>query len=131
MANARLVIGLILAAATFALALTNTLGGLLAVEAVLRNVALIGTMTIPLAAAAFIVGWNQRSVLMAGLLAASGIAVIIPATIATGFFAFIVVPGPILGVIYGLGILGLGIAKGIKSARAMPPSSPSAATAAR
>lgn len=120
MANARLVIALALAAATFALALTNTLGGLLGAVAVLRNVALVGTMTIPLAAAAFVVGWNQRSVVVAGLLAASGIAVTIPATIATGFFAFIVIPGPIFGVIYGLGILGLGIAKGIRTARAAP-----------
>lgn len=118
--NAKLVIALALAAATFAFALTNALGVSLGIVAILRYVALFGTMTIPLAAAAFIIGWSQKSVAIAGLLAASGMAVIIPATIATGFFAFIIFPGPILGVIYGLGILGLGIAKGMKVVRPVP-----------
>jgi hypothetical protein len=121
MANTRFVIALGLAAATLALTMTNTLGGFLGAVAVLRSVALIGISTIPLAVAAFVVGWNQKSVVVAGLLAASGITVVIPALIATGFFAYIVIPGPIYGVIYGLGILGLGIANGIRIVRAAPP----------
>ena len=52
-----------------------------------------------------------------GLLAVSSVLLIIPALIATEYLAVIVVPGPILGVISGLGILGLGIAKSIRSAR--------------
>jgi hypothetical protein len=40
-----------------------------------------------------------------------------PGLIATGSLAVIVFPGPIYGVIYGLGIIGLGVAKGIRSTR--------------
>ena len=74
--------------------------------------------TIVLATAAFAVSWNQRSLLVAGLLAASGIIFTLAALVATGYFALIAVPGPILGVIIGLGILGLGVAKGMIAARA-------------
>jgi hypothetical protein len=76
-----------------------------------------GISAVVLSAAAFIVSWNQKSFLVAGLLIASGTAFMLPALIATGFLAVIVIPGPILGVIIGLGILGLGIAKGARSAR--------------
>jgi hypothetical protein len=73
---------------------------------------------IVLASAAFAVSWNQRSYLVAGLLAASGIIFTSAALVATGYFAVIAVPGPILGVIIGLGIFGLGVAKSIRTARA-------------
>lgn len=76
-----------------------------------------GISAVVLSAAAFVVSWNQKSFLVAGLLVASGTAFMLPALIATGFLAVIVIPGPILGVIIGLGILGLGIAKGARSAR--------------
>lgn len=72
---------------------------------------------IALAAGAFVVSWNQRSFLVAGLLAASGIILMIPALIATGYFVVIIFPGPIIGVILGLMIFGLGVAKGIRTAR--------------
>ena len=76
-----------------------------------------GISAVVLSTAAFIVSWNQKSFLVAGLLIASGTAFMLPALIATGFLAVIVIPGPILGVIIGAGILGLGIAKGARSAR--------------
>ena len=69
---------------------------------------------IVLAAAAFIVSWKQRSFVVAGLLIASGIILMI---LPIGKMNF-VIPGPIIGVAVGLVILGLGIAKGIKSAKA-------------
>ncbi len=79
---------------------------------------------IVLSTGAFIISWKQRSFLGAGLLAASGVIFMIhPLTtifmihpqMATGHSA--VVPGPIVGIISGLGILGLGVAKGIRTAR--------------
>jgi hypothetical protein len=76
-----------------------------------------GTSAIVLSIAAFVVSWKQRSYLVGGLLATSGIIFMIPALIATGYFAVIVVPGPILGVFIGLGIFGLGVAKSIRTAR--------------
>ena len=66
-----------------------------------------------LAIGAFAVSWKQRSYLVAGLLAASGIIFTVSALVATAYLAVLVVPGPTLGVIIGLGIFGLGVAKGI------------------
>jgi hypothetical protein len=66
-----------------------------------------------LAAAAFVISWKQRSFVVAGLLAASGIILMILPLANMNF----VIPGPIIGVIVGLVILGLGVAKGIRTAR--------------
>jgi hypothetical protein len=114
--NSKLVLAVGLAAATLALVLANTLSGV-----VLRTglVPVLGLGAIPLAVAALVVSWSQRSYLVAGLLAASGIIGMIPGLIATGYLAVIVFPGPIYGVIYGLGLFGLGAAKGIRTTRAV------------
>jgi hypothetical protein len=55
---------------------------------------------------------------VAGLLVVSVIIFMLPALIATEYLSVTVLPGPILGVISGLGIFGLGVAKGIRTARA-------------
>ncbi|MGI0048542.1 MAG: hypothetical protein ACREAW_03285 [Nitrososphaera sp.] len=68
---------------------------------------------IALTAAAFVVSWKQKSFVVAGLLTASGVVLMI-LPLANMNFAF---PGPIIGVVVGLGILGLGVAKGIGTAR--------------
>ncbi|HJU35001.1 MAG TPA: hypothetical protein VJ695_07750, partial [Nitrososphaera sp.] len=68
---------------------------------------------IVLASAAFIASWKQRSFVVAGLLAASGIILMILPLANMNF----VIPGPIIGFVVGLAILGLGIAKGIRAAR--------------
>ncbi len=68
---------------------------------------------IPLAAAAFIVSWNQRSFVVAGLLAASGVVLMILPLANMNF----VIPGPMIGFVVGLAILGLGATKGIRTAR--------------
>ena len=76
---------------------------------------IVVTSAIALAAAAFVVSWKQRSYLLAGLLAASGIILMILPLANMNF----VIPGPIIGVVVGLVILGLGVAKGIRTARAV------------
>jgi hypothetical protein len=113
-ANSKVILAVGLAAAAFALVLANTVGGV-----VLRTglVPVLGIGAVPLAAAALIVSWNQRSILVAGLLVATGIIGMIPGLIATGYLAVIVFPGPIYGVLYGLGLLGLGVAKSIRMTR--------------
>jgi hypothetical protein len=112
--NSKLLLAVGLAAATLALVLANTVSGV-----VLRTglVPELGIGAIPLAVAALVVSWKQRSYLVAGLLAASGIIGMIPGLIATGYLSVIVFPGPIYGVIYGLGIFGLGAASGIRTTR--------------
>jgi hypothetical protein len=73
---------------------------------------------IVLASATFVVSWKSSSLIVAGLLAVSGIVFMVPALNAMGYsFDAIVFPGPILGIIFGLVIVGLAITKGIKSAR--------------
>jgi hypothetical protein len=67
------------------------------------------------AIAAFVISWKLRSYLVAGLLAASGIILMILPLANLNF----VVPGPIIGVLVGLMILGLGVAKGIRKATAV------------
>jgi hypothetical protein len=70
---------------------------------------------ITFAIAAFVISWKQRSYLVSGLLAASGIILMILPLANMNF----VIPGPIIGVIVGLVILGLGVAKAIRTARAV------------
>jgi hypothetical protein len=116
MSNTKLAISVGLAAATLALVLTNVLGG----PALLQSAALalvIIITAVALAAAAFAISWKQRSFVVAGLLVAGGIIQMIPAIIATGYFSVIIFPGPIIGVMFGLVIFGLGVAKGIRTVR--------------
>ena len=68
---------------------------------------------IALAAAAFVVSWKQSSFVVAGLLAASGIVLMILPLSNMNF----VFPGPIIGVVVGLAVFGLGMKKGIKTSR--------------
>jgi len=70
-----------------------------------------------LATAAFVISRRQRSFFVSGLLAVSGILLMVSSLIATGYLTMIVLPGPIIGVIIGLGILGLGIVKSIRTAK--------------
>jgi hypothetical protein len=111
MEDKKLAVGVLFAAAALVFILTNVLGG----PAFLGDVDDLSA--IALAAAAFVVSWKQRSYLVAGLLIAGGIVFMIPAIIATEYLAVIVIPGPILGIISGLGILGLGIVKSKRTAR--------------
>ena len=106
-----------LAIASLAFSLTNLIGSEVILQAGL--VGMIGTIVLGLAIAAFIVSWRHRSFLVAGLLGLSGIILMMPALIALMNinFAIIEIPGPILGVIFGLAALGLGVAKGIMAAR--------------
>ena len=112
MTNSKLVLAIGLAAATLVVFLAVTASGG-ALRAGLAPWPGIGVII--LATAAFVVSSKQKSLLVAGLLAASGVTGIIAGIINTGFFAVIMFPGPILGAIIGVMILGLGVAKGIES----------------
>jgi hypothetical protein len=75
--------------------------------------AVVVMSVIALAVAAFVISWKQRSFVVAVLLAAGGIILMI-LPIANMNFMF---PGPIIGLIVGLIIFGLGVTKGIETAR--------------
>ena len=66
------------------------------------------------AAATSVVSWKQRSFVVAGLLAASGVVLMILPLANMN----LEIPGPIMGVVVGLAILGLGVEKAVRTARA-------------
>jgi hypothetical protein len=116
-AMAKRILGVGLAVATLALCIVNATGNVALVTKV-GPTPVLSLAAMALSAAAFAVSWRQKSYLVAGLLAASGIIFMIPALSAMGYsLSVIVFPGPILGVIFGLVIFGLGVAMGIRSAR--------------
>jgi hypothetical protein len=99
-------------AATIAI-LINTFGGLPPTPFRL----LFAVTGVLFAAAAFGVSWGQKSVLISALLLISGTLVTVNAIIAArSFFSILVFPGPIIGVILGLVLLALGIAKSMSTA---------------
>jgi hypothetical protein len=77
-----------------------------------------GIAVVVMAAAAFALSWERGSFLVAGLLAASGLVGLVYGLVATELLAAATFPGPIFGVIIGLPLLGLGVAHGVKTARA-------------
>jgi hypothetical protein len=115
--NRRHALAVGLAGATFAICIINALGNVAVVFKV-GPTPVFSLVAMALAAGAFIVSWKQRSLLVAGLLSLSGIIFMIPALNAMGYsFAAIVFPGPILGIIFGIVIFGLGVANAIIAAK--------------
>lgn len=92
----------------------NVLGSPAGMNAAGLGAVVIQSVTV-LAVAAFVISWKQRSFVVAGLLSAGGIILMI-LPLANMNFA---IPGPIIGLIVGLTILGLGVAKGIRTAMAV------------
>jgi hypothetical protein len=74
-----------------------------------------GLSTISFSTAAFFISLRKRSLLVSALLVASGIVITAHGVIETRNLTIVYVPGPILGVIFGLWVLALGVAKGIKT----------------
>lgn len=135
--NSRLLIALILAGASLAVVLTFNVAGLhpmveglaAALGTTDIGAGLIGsTVLVALSAAAFVLLLKRRSFLVAGLLAASGVIfltspMIVPET-PLGDSSKVHTPTTAAGGVgiihygsYGLAVLGLGVAKGITSAR--------------
>lgn len=118
MTSSRYIVAVGLAAATLLVCVINA-GGNVAVTLKVGPTPVLSLVAMALAAAAFVVSWKQRSYLVPSLLAVSGIIFMIPALSAMGYsFTVIVFPGPVLGLIFGLVIFGLGVAKAIRTAKA-------------
>jgi hypothetical protein len=77
-----------------------------------------GVAVVVMAAAAFVLSGRLGSFPVAGLLTASGIVGLVYGLVATEFLASATFPGPVFGVIIGLPVLALGVAKGVEAARA-------------
>jgi len=117
MKNPKFMLAVGLAAATLAVCFVNAIGNVALVTKV-GPTPVFSLVAIVLASAAFVASWKIRSYVVAGLLAASGIIFMVPALNAMGYsFQSLVFPGPILGIIFGLAILGLGVTIVIRSVR--------------
>lgn len=120
MANKKYSLALGLAITTLALVSINVFGNI-ALILKAGPTPVLSIAAIILAAATFVVTWKQRSRLVPGILAVSGLIFMVPAFAAMGYsFQLIIFPGPILGVIFGLVIIGLGVWKAISNARLAP-----------
>jgi hypothetical protein len=86
-----------------------------------------GIAVVVMAMTAYVLSRKQGSLLVAALLAASGIVGVIYGLVGTEFFAAATFPGPVFGVIIGLPLLGLGVALGVETARARGRSARSSA----
>jgi hypothetical protein len=113
--NPRPVLAVTLAAATLAVFLgTIALGGALRAGLAPWPGVAIATM----ATAASLLSRGHGSLLVAGLLAASGVVGLVYGLVMTEFLAAAAFPGPVFGVILGVPLLGFGVAKGLEAARA-------------
>jgi hypothetical protein len=112
MTNSKLRLAQGLAIAATITILINAFGGLPPTPVRL----LFAVTGVLLAAAAFGVSWGQKSVLISTLLLISGTLVTLNAIIASRNFSILVFPGPIIGVILGLILLALGVAKSLSTA---------------
>ena len=125
MTNLRLVIAQILAGVALALTIVNFMVGPEIMAA--RLAAAFGTTTqigdagtigiLALSAAAFVLSLKRRSFLLAGLLVATGIVFLMAPVRAMEHFSSMGAMGAIHVGSFGLGIIGLGVAKGIGTAR--------------
>jgi hypothetical protein len=78
--------------------------------------------TLALSAAALALSWRKPSVLVSIVLLVIGTLMIIDGvTIGTRYFVVLTLPGPIIGFVYGLVVLALGIIKSMRTLRATIP----------
>ena len=73
-----------------------------------------------LSTAAFALSWNKPSLLISATTVVTGALMVIDGTTTgTRYFTILVLPGPIIGFIYGLAVLALGIVKSVRTRMAM------------
>lgn len=117
MSNSKLVLAKGFAGTALAIALVDAIwSGFLPIDVATGGI-VFGLSTISFSTAAFFISLRQRSLIVSALLVASGIVITIHGVIEARNLAVIYVPGPILGVIFGLWVLALGIAKSMKSGK--------------
>lgn len=113
--NSKLVLAKGLAGAALVLALVDAIWSSSLLVYVATGGIVFGLSTISFSTAAFFISLRKRSLLVSALLVASGIVITAHGVIETRNLTIVYVPGPILGVMFGLWVLALGVAKGIKT----------------
>lgn len=119
MSNSKLDLAKGLAGAALVLALVDAIWSSFLPVDVATGGIVFGLSTISFSTTAFFISLRQRSLVISALLVASGIVITIHGVIETRNLTVIYLPGPILGVMFGLWVLALGIAKSIKTGMAI------------
>ena len=117
MSNSKLVLAKGFAGTALVIALVDAIWSSFLPIDVATGGIVFGLSTISFSTAAFFISLRQRSLVISALLVASGIVITIHGVIETRNLTVIYLPGPILGVIFGLWVLALGIAKSMKSGK--------------
>lgn len=117
MTSPRVVAAAGLAGAALVLALFDALAGSSLPLDVATSGIVFGLTTIAFSTAAFFISRRKESVIISALIVASGIVITFHGLDGTRNLAVIYFPGPILGFLFGLWVIALGIAKSIKTGR--------------
>jgi hypothetical protein len=95
-------------------------GGFLPIANPMTRELLFGLPTLALSAAAFALSWKRPSIIVPIMLIVTGASMVWDGiTIGTRYLTILVLPGPVIGLIYGVIVLALGVAKGIMTGVAM------------
>jgi hypothetical protein len=94
----------------------GTVGGFLPVSNPMARGVIFELPSLALSAAAFALTWSGRSVLTSVVLLVTGALMILDGVlIGTRFFVILNLPGPVIGFVYGLAVLTLGIIKSVRT----------------
>lgn len=119
MTNSKVVAAIALAGAAFVLALVDALaGGSLPLDVATGGI-VFGLTTIAFSTTAFFISLKNKSVLVSALLVASGIVITLHGVTETRNLTIIYFPGPILGFLFGLWVIALGIVKSVRTGLAL------------
>lgn len=119
MTNSRIVAATGLAGAALVLALIDALAGSSLPLDVATGGIVFGFTTIALSTAAFFISLRKASVIISALIVASGIIITLHGLEGTRNLVVVYFPGPILGFLFGLWVIALGITKSIKTCLAV------------
>jgi hypothetical protein len=108
----------------------GTAGGFLPVASPMIRGLSFQLSSLVLSAVAFAISWSKPSLLASILLVTSGALMVIDGiTTGTRYFTILVLPGPVIGFIYGLAVLALGIIKSVKTGIAIRTAAKTTTTA--
>jgi hypothetical protein len=95
-----------------------SVGGFLPIPSPMARGIAFELPTLALSAASFALSWRKTSVLVSVVLFVTGLLMVIDGiSVGTRFFSVLNLPGPVIGFIYGLVVLALGITKSVMTAR--------------
>ena len=115
MTSSRVTVAAALAGATLVLALVDALaGGSLPLDVATGGI-VFGLTTIAFSTTAFFISLKHKSILVSALLVASGIVITLHGVVDTRNLTIIYFPGPILGFLFGLWVITLGIVKSVRT----------------